>query len=218
MNGGEVAYDWGTQAAVGGSPDGTLRNTELTDSVIGWINLTHTSSLGWIAAYRSRAPMVEANARAVQKSLGYRFVVAEASFPPYVARGGQMLAKLQIANNAAAPFYYRWPLQAALLRPDHSVAWIGTFSADITTWSPGCVSNVSQVFTLPGSLGEGTYTLALCIADPSGMRPSLRFANVNYYRGGWTPVGKVGVGKMAHDQKLDPFDDLKSDETLAYSK
>jgi hypothetical protein len=78
MNSGEVAFDWGTRSAVGGSPDGALSDAEISDKIADWIWRTHTSSLGWISDYSAGKPEVERNARMIQKSMGYRYVVKEA--------------------------------------------------------------------------------------------------------------------------------------------
>ncbi len=214
---GEVAYNWGDQSNLGGSPDGTLSSTSNTNYVIGWIQNYHASSLGWIAEYDNTQPGVEANATAMQKAFGYRFVITQATFPTQVSAGGSMTVSFSVQNVANAPFYYQWPVQATLLNSDKSVAWSGTFSIDIRTWLPGGPYNVSGTFTLPSSPATNTYTLALTILDPAGNLPCVRFANTNYYNGGWTPVGKIGVGDAASDQNLGSFNGLKADNSLYYT-
>ena len=51
-----------------------------------------------------------------------------------------------------------------------------------------------------------------------GMLPSLRFANTNYFNGGYHPIGKIGVGVNVENVQLDNsiFDDIKSDNSLYY--
>jgi hypothetical protein len=217
MNSGEVAFDWGTRAAVGGSPDGALSNTAVADYIIQWIRRTHTSSLGWISDYNAAAPKLRRNARSMQKMLGYRFVLKEASYSRHVQPGSKLAVEFTVTNVGSAPFYYRWPVQAALLRNDRSVAWRGTFEADIRNWTECQDYSVSGQFAIPDTLAKGAYVLALCICDPAGMLPSLRFANVNYYRGGWTPVGKVGCSERVGDPALGPFDSLADDHSLRYA-
>ncbi len=216
MNSGEVAYDWGDQSQLGGSPDGTLGRAANTDYVIDWIRRTHTSSLGWIAEYTAGNASVAANATRMQKALGYRYVLKDATFTTQVASGGNLPVSFNVTNKGNAPFYYRWPVKATLLRADRSVAWSGAFSADIRGWLPGVSYAVSQTFALPTSLTAGVYTLALSVNDPAGDAPSLRFANTNYYGGGWTVVGKVGVGQAPASQNLGTFDALKTDNSLQY--
>ena len=216
MNSGEVAYDWGDQSRLGGSPDGTLGSAANTDYVIDWIKRTHTSSLGWIAEYTAGNATVAANATRMQKALGYRYVLKDATFTAQVQSGGNLPVSFTVTNKGNAPFYYRWPVKATLLRADRSVAWSGSFSADIRGWLPGQSYTVSQAFALPANLNLGVYTLALSINDPAGDAPSLRFANRNYYGGGWTVVGKVGVGQTPTSQSLGTFDVLKTDNLIRY--
>ncbi|WP_308636392.1 DUF4832 domain-containing protein [Paenibacillus silvisoli] len=231
INSGEVAYNWGDQSNLGGSPDGTLRSTSNTNYVIDWIMNTHTSSLGWISDYTASNSAVAAGATTMQKVLGYRFVLSQATFTENVAPGGTMNVSFQVTNKGSSPFYYGWPVEASLLKSDGTVAWKGVFQDDIRTWLPGtgwnkttraynqaaAVNTVNAVFTIPRSVPNGTYTLTLTILDPSGWKPSVRFANTNYYTGGRTPIGKVGIGMAPSDQNLGPFASLKSDTTLGYS-
>ncbi len=218
MISGEVAYDWGNQSQLGGSPNGTLSSDSNTNYVIGWIRNTHTSSLGWIAEYTTNgSDEVEYNATRMQKALGYRLVINQASFSSRADQGGTLTVSLNVSNVGNAPFYYNWPVQVSLLKTDRTVAWSNTLDTDITKWLPGNSYTVSGNFTIPASLGNGTYTLALAVLDPAGNQPSLRFANTNYYLGGRTPVGKVGVGENPSGQNLGSFDGLKNDNTLSYS-
>lgn len=216
MHSGEVAYDWGDQSQLGGSPDGTLGSSTNTDYVLDWIRRTHTSSLGWIAEYTAGNSTVAANATRMQKALGYRYVLKNATFATQVASGGNLSLSFSVTNKGNAPFYYRWPVKATLLRADRTVAWSGAFSADIRSWLPGQSYTVSQAFALPAGLTSGVYTLALSVNDPAGDAPSLRFANTSYYAGGWTVLGKVGVGQTPTNQNLGTFDALKTDSTIRY--
>jgi hypothetical protein len=214
---GEVAYDWGDQTKLGGSPNGTLTSTSHTEYVISWIQKCHTSALGWIAEYDNTKPNVEANATAMQKQFGYRFVVNEATFPTQVSPGGTLAVSFNVSNVANAPFYNQWPVQALLLNASKAVVWSNTFNTDIRTWMPDRSYTIATTFLVPSSLPAGMYTLAFAILDPAGYTPAVRFANSNYYHGGYTPVGKVGVGQAAHDQNLGRFDGLKADNSLHYT-
>lgn len=64
----------------------------------------------------------------------------------------------------------------------------------------------------------GEYILALAILDPSGMLPSVRFANTNYFEGGYTPLGYIGIDADVADAALpeSEFDDIQNDRTLKY--
>ena len=210
MVSGEVAYDWGDQSKLGGSPNGTLASAANTDYVIGAITRLHASSLGWIAEYTADGATISANAARLQKSLGYRYVIDKATFGAAIAAGGRLDVALTVAANVgSAPFYYRWPVEVSLLDGARKVAWRGTVDgADVTQWQPGGTVELKATFT--PSVAAGTYTLAVAILDPAANAPALRFANSNYYRGGRTPLGRVAVGlSAAPAQDLGAFDALK---------
>jgi hypothetical protein len=218
MLSGEVAYDWGDQSHLGGSPAGTLSSASNTDYVIGYVQRLHQSSLGWIAQYTPDGGTISANAARLQKAMGYRFVVTQAQFTAAMATGGSIDLSLSVANVGSAPFYYRWPVAVSLLDDARKVVWRSTFgNVDITSWAPGSAASTVRGSFSP-TVPPGTYTLAVAVLDPAGSGPSLRFANTNYYRGGWTPVGRVAVGGAAQPptQDLGAFDGLKADDTLAY--
>jgi hypothetical protein len=215
MLSGEVAYDWGDQSHLGGSPDGTLSSNANTDYVIGYIARLHASSLGWIAQYTPDGGTISANAARMQKAFGYRFTIKQASFNSTSSSGGEMDVSFTVANVGNAPFYYDWPIEVSLLNADRSVAWRATFGGtDIRQWLPGGSVVVHGSFN--PTVAAGTYTLAVAILDPSGNGPSLRFANTNYYRGGRTPLGRIGIGTHPAAQDLGAFDTLKSDTSLSY--
>jgi len=73
-------------------------------------------------------------------------------------------------------------------------------------------------FTVPKSLGKGTFILGLGILDPSGMVPSCRFACMNYFTGGWHPIGRIALGQKGGSTELDEsrFQDLATDTTIGY--
>jgi len=216
MESGEVAYNWGDQSNLGGSPDGTLSSDSDTQYVIGFIQSVHTSSLGWIAEYTPDNGVISANAALMQKAFGYRYVITQATFDTAIAEGGALNVDFTVQNVANAPFYYAWPVGVFLLNSSQSVVWSGTLSGvDIRQWMPG--NSYSVQGSVTPNVPAGVYTLALSILDPAGNAPSLRFANTNYLQGGYTPLGNVGVGQGAPSQNLPPFASLYSDHTLGYS-
>lgn len=224
---GEVAYDWGDQtllvgtasgvpAPYAGAPDRTLSSDENTNHVIDWIERTHASSLGWIAEYNQKRADVAPNAARMQKALGYRFVLRQATYPAAVQPGGVLSLTFDVSNLGNAPFYYQWPVEVSLLDSERNPVWSDFVHVDIRNWSPGYTYTVSDTFMLPADLPAGIYTLALAVLDPSGNLPSLRFANTNYYIGGRTPLGALGVGQEPSSMDIGPFDSLYSDHTLRY--
>ena len=217
MMGGEIAYDWGDLRPIGWNPDETLAKDECTDYVIEWIQKIHTSHLGWVANYTQGDPTLSENAARMQKALGYRYVIEQAAYPETVQPGESLSLTFDVANVGNAPFYYMWPVELSLLNKQREPVWKDVIHVDIRKWLPGQTYTVSDTFELPQDLKPGTYTLALAVLDPSGNVPSLRFANTNYYKGGRTPLGVIGIGEAAQTTEIGPFDSLYSDHSLYYT-
>ena len=215
--GGETAYDWGD--TVGRNiNDGVLN---YSDRYIELFRATHCTYIGWLAGYSQKDLEIVANAEKIQKVLGYRFVIDRASYTQEVSFGGEMQLDFAVKNTGSAPIYYNWPVEVSLLDPEtHEPVWKQTIdSLDITKWLPednysyNPLYSVSTSFTLPESL-NGRYILALSILDPEGGNmPAVRFANENYFSGGRTPLGYIGIGVTNSAPYLDSstFDDIASD-------
>ena len=217
MISGETAYDWGDRSLLGGSPNETLSRNDSTDYVIGWIKDTGASSLGWISDYSGVDQTIRENAAYMQKTLGYRFVVTSAMYPTSVEPGAQMSLSLTVVNVGSAPFYYQWPLQMSLMNENREVIYSDFIHVDIRNWTPGRIYKVWEVFDIPEDLERGEYIVALAILDPAGFVPSLRFANKNYFCGGYTPLGRIGVGTEPAEFELFNFDSLYYDRSLYYT-
>jgi hypothetical protein len=74
--------------------------------------------------------------------------------------------------------------------------------------------------TLPADIKPGQYILALALLDrQGGMMPSARFAIKNYFRGGWHPLGFIGVGETPKEAALKnlKFDSPAFDDSLHYT-
>jgi hypothetical protein len=216
MISGEVAYDWGDQSMLGGSPNGTLGSNANTDYVISQIRRVYASSLGWIAEYTPDGGTISANAARMQKELGYRFVIGTATFTARMAPGGPLTVELTVNNVGHAPFFYNWPVEVSLLDDSRKPVWRANFDTDISQWNFVTPTTVVRGTFTPTGVPNGEYTLAVAVLDPASNAPSLRFANFNYYRGGRTALGRVAIGGPFPLQNLGTFDSLKSDNTLSY--
>ena len=138
--GGETAYDWGmweTQPGKNATESVTVGRHR--DFVIHSIRWLHCTQLRWIGNYDAKNPAARAGAEEMQKAFGYRFVLEKAAFDPTVAPNGRFRVAFQVKNEGAAPFYYRWPVEVALLDPKtRKVVWRDTFpDLDIRTWLSG---------------------------------------------------------------------------------
>jgi hypothetical protein len=72
---------------------------------------------------------------------------------------------------------------------------------------------------LSADMKPGQYIIALALLDrQGGMMPSARFAIENYFRGGWHPLGFIGVGEAPQEAALKDvkFDSPAFDDSLHY--
>lgn len=239
---GEVEYNWQNQrkdadpkGTFGTTPDETMKVPAYRRYMIDKIRRYHTSYLGWIDNYDDSDAKVLEGAGELQKAFGYRFVIDGAAYPLAVNPGEKLPIKLAVRNTGSAPFYLDWPVAVALLDPEtKKTVWSAPLEGiDIRKWLPGeewdsaafayrrpAASNKNQGFAkLPKDIKPGEYLLALAILDQQGgMMPSARFATVNYFKGGWHPMGYIGIGKAALQPALKnaKFDSPAFDDSLFY--
>jgi hypothetical protein len=240
---GEVEYNWQkTRVSTakptetfGLTPDETMRVPAYRRYMIDKIRRYHASYMGWISNYDAANREVLAGAAELQQAFGYRFVLEAASYPLVVPPGANLTVKLTVRNTGSARFYLDWPVAVALLDPaTRQPVWSAPLTGvDIRHWLPGedwdsvafsyrrpAVSyQATGQAGLPPDIKPGHYIVALAILDrQGGMVPSARFAIGNYFRGGWHPLGIVGVGAAPKDAALRnvPFDSPAFDDSLAY--
>lgn len=239
---GEVEYNWQKQRpsakpkeTFGFTPDETMREPAYRRYMIDKIRRYHASYLGWINDYNDSVPGILAGAAELQQAFGYRFMLDSASYPLSLAPGEKLTVRLTVRNTGSAPFYLDWPVAAGLLDPaTRSPVWSAPLNGvDIRKWLPGEDWD-SAAFAyrrpaasleeeghalLPQDIKPGPYLLALAILDrQGGMMPSARFATGHYFRGGWHPLGWIGIGAPPADPALKDitFDSPAFDGSLHY--
>jgi len=239
---GEVEYNWQKERAsakpeetFGRTPNETLTVPAYRRYMTDNIRRYHTSYLGWISDYDDANAEVLAGAAELQKAFGYRFVLESASYPLTVKPGQELAVRLAVRNTGSAPFYLDWPVAVGLIDPvARKPVWHAPLrGVDIRNWLPGedwdseafayrrpaALHHDEGCATLPPDLPPGTYILALAILDrQGGLTPSARFAIENYFRGGWHPLGFVGLGEARPDPALKnaAFDSPAFDDSLSY--
>ena len=239
---GEVEYNWQMkredakpEETFGRTPNETMTVPAYRRYMIDKIRRYHASYLGWITGYDQSSREVLAGAGEVQKAFGYRFLLDSASYPLAVRPGEKLPVNLTVRNTGSAPFYLDWPVAVGLLDPATvEPVWSAPLNGvDIRKWLPGedwdstafayrrpAVPYHHEGYaTLPASIPPGQYLLALAILDrQGGMMPSARFAMANYFRGGWHPLGFIGIGKAPEEAGLKniPFDSPAFDDSLHY--
>ncbi len=156
--------------------DGKVANWTI-DGVIDEMLAHHVSyfPMGWGAGdwrtFRQRRPDLVKKA---SLRMGYRFVVAEAAWPP-TARPGETLAIRTVwRNTAVACLPYAWRPAVYLLKTDGNrpVARAVHGEADPRTWTDGQDQPVEFALAIPGDLAPGRYSVAVSIEDQTG-RPAV---------------------------------------------
>lgn len=176
------------------------------------------------------------------KALGYRFILERAVLDARPSHNKKYRFSFSVRNTGSSPFLYPWLLILSFHEPrTRQQRWQIKIPADVTTWLPGknpdrrtgvygtppALNNITrdldltkaESILLPGS----SYVLCLSVHDPAPpARPSLRFANKNYWEGGFHPVARVvwegGAAEGETSVKgLDPFFQGAVDMSLEYS-
>jgi len=230
--GGEITWNWGDLSRFKNLEE-CVNDSIIRGRIIEQIRNLHCNHLGGVTWSDFTHKEFFHNAELIQKALGYRYVISECSFPKRIESGKPFKVSFEVKNEGSSPFYYEWPVQLALLDKDtHEVVWKDTFKGvDIRKWMPGekwdtlqgCYSVSPSNNTVTGNfkindIDAGEYVLALSVLDPAGMLPSLRFANINYFNGGYTPICNVGVNEDCIQYQIPDnlFDDPSKDTTLHY--
>jgi len=231
--GGEITWNWGSLRLKNlKGLEGCLADDFTRELSLEQIRNLHCNHLGGVTWANFNNPEFYEQASELQKAMGYRYVIDKAEYTSEIKNGKPWKLSFSLHNTGSSPFYYQWPVQVALLDPQtHEPVWTKTLDdVDIRTWMPG--ENYDQTkkeYLVPAprytvseklctdSVPAGEYVLALAVLDPAGMLPSLRFANKEYFQGGYTVLGVVGVNaKVSLSAPELEYFDLQSDKTLRY--
>ncbi len=233
--GGEITWNWGDLKAGGcNSFESCVSHPVFRPRIIEQIRTLHCNHLGGVTWANFNDASFKPYASLVQKALGYRFKIKEFSYPTRIGVGQEFTVRLSVVNTGSSPFYYDWPVEVSLLDAEtREKVWSKTMEGvRISEWMPGEKWNVATnrydepakeniveaTFVLDANLDYGKYIISLAVLDPAGMLPSLRFAVMNYFNGGYHPMGYIGVGQHldVYHMADTKFDDIQSDTSLKY--
>jgi hypothetical protein len=236
--GGEFAY-FGSDEWKAGTPGGdfieTFNTPEYLEIALDVIRQTNANHLG--GYFKSDNILLDENEgfHAVHKALGYRYIIEEFSYPSRVNSGEEFTVSFTVRNTGSSPMYYNWPVELSLLDTEtHQPVWKGIFeNVNIMDWMPSNdwdIENnkyrtpaesihVAGTFTLPAYLEDGEHYIAIAVLDPAGNVPCLRFAVMNYFRGGRHPMGRIGINVVPTNVEMAPaeFTDPLDDRSLYYT-
>jgi hypothetical protein len=121
----------------------------------------------------------------IKKSLGYRFVLKEASFPESAEPGKSLSISFIIENKGNASPYNKRPVNLVLRSKNDGTEHKILINAEVRTWYPG-THTITENITLPSAVKEGSYQLFLFFPDNYSSisnRPefAVRLANENVW-------------------------------------
>ena len=180
----------GGELANGSGGSAWLR-TELLERTIEQARLTHLSWLGPNVPDLSD-PTVRRHAELLQMAMGYRFsVVSETHFA--MERPTRMIVgSVMMENAGAAPFYFPWTAQLALMDVTGERVTTVRLIRDIRILKPGR-NRVRYAMACPATMAPGTYRLAIAIVDPDTGEPGIQMPMAEKTRDGWYLLGAVNV-------------------------
>lgn len=183
----------------------------LVDEFATTMEMVERSHFSWVGPY---GPAHEPeptdqylkNCESMLRRLGYEFRLTHVRHPheirvDEVNEGIPIRIDLRGENQGVAPFYYRWPVQFALLdsakdSTPNSVVCVGDTNWDIRRWQPGSafIENESLRFEMVHANREikpGQYRLAIGVIDPWKTSPRIEFANELQVVDGWTVLSEI---------------------------
>ncbi len=226
--GGEMAWNWGRYWIQPGEGwDNILTSPDHLPRFLEYLYWQHNNHLG-MPGYGKLSEAAQKGLDEFHKISGYRYILEKVA---YGAENGKLEVEFDVKNIGASPMYYQWPVQAYLLDENKNPVWHGDFNCNLMDWMPGddydfgrhtygkpaATNKVTGCFDI-SAVKPGKYVLALAVPDPANGKPNLRFATTNYFKGGYTAIGWVGVGCEVENAAIDPkmFDDLYTDNSLCY--
>jgi hypothetical protein len=125
--------------------------------------------------------------------MGYDFRILTYQHYKVVKKGDPLQLYLIGANHGVAPFYYRWPVQLALIDVDGNIVTTET-DLDIRRWRPG---EFRTLLTAPTqNIPPGLYRLAIGVIDPWTKKPRLQFSSkMELHKDGWQIFSGIEITK-----------------------
>ena len=121
----------------------------------------------------------------LNRKLGYRLQLVDATLPDEATAGGTTHIALRIRNTGYAPMYNE--RHAYLVLKNGNTSYSIRLQSDPRRWLPnGAVTSINEQITLPQDMPEGTYDLYLHLPDAyqslaGDVRYSVRLANTNVW-------------------------------------
>lgn len=133
----------------------------------------------------------QANMDALEKRMGYHFVIKQAVHDASAPQGGTLSVALTIENKGVQHFPFNWPVELQI-RSGSTIHAKTTTSIQLKNWKTGTYTHNASI-AIPSGLPAGSYTVAAAILDPATNAPAVDFANVGRLSDGSFPVSTLNV-------------------------
>lgn len=142
------------------------------------LDMARRSHLSWVGPSTDIEELDESersNMNRFLNAIGYRFAVQSVTFPMIWKAGAEANVSIEVSNEGVAPFYYRWPVELALVDDQGRIAFRKNISQDVRDWLPGR-TGFEERLALPAQLPTGAYKLTIAIIDPDTGKPGVDWA------------------------------------------
>jgi hypothetical protein len=161
------------------------------DRTLAMLKATHLSWVGpYAPANESKlSPDLLERGRQMVRAMGYEYRLTRAEWR---TNKRTLTLRVEGVNQGVAPFYYPWPVEAALLDDAGRVIVSAKAAADTDPrrWLPGPFS-FTATLPLANKAPRGNARLAIGIRDQWTNQPRIRFANRLETSNGWTVLGPL---------------------------
>jgi hypothetical protein len=174
------------------------------DRAASQINQYHVSMIGGnTSSWGSYDASEQATIANFMKTAGYRFILDSLALPASIPMATAFSVTTQWSNVGVTPAYTPWNIMVQLRDGSGNIKWQGKSNLDLQTLLPTTSNGtetpivVTDTFTLPVIVQNGTYTLALQVVDPWTYYHPLALANEGIQNDGSYTLGIITVGGSA---------------------
>jgi hypothetical protein len=128
------------------------------------------------------------------KRIGYRFVLRQLTHADRVPQGGRLQVRSRWENVGVAPIYHPWPLAYRLRSETGEVRAWWRSSAQVRTWLPGPMHEVSDDIEL-SMVEPGYYWLDVAILDQAQRQAHVELAIEGKLEDRWYAVSHVTISE-----------------------
>jgi hypothetical protein len=127
---------------------------------------------------------------ALQKKIGYRFVLRKLEYPARVSPGEMVPIDTWWFNAGVSPIYYDYILAFQIHSSDASA--LLPVSVDLKKWLPGDAVFEGTLY-VPHELKPGPYRFRVSVLDPQTLKPAIQLAFEGRQSDGWYDLGGIEV-------------------------